>query len=282
VKVIEASQKMFPCEIPQYLVCDTAFHASIPPVAHTFAVPEEWREKYHVRRYGFHGLSHLYVSKAAAKFLGIPHESSNFITIHLGNGSSVACIIGGKSVDTSMGLTPLDGLVMGSRSGALDTSVVSYICSETKQTPEEVNRLLNFSSGLKGLCGHSDMREIEKLKSEGDEKATLAFNMLCYSIQKYVAQYYAVCRGNVDAVIFTGGIGENSSEVRGSVCKNLACFAMSIDYQKNTTGLQEKKVVEISVGTQTSSTFGVKHVLVVSTNEEQEIAEQICTLPGDI
>jgi len=194
-------------------VFDTAFHQSMPAHAYRYAVPSAWYTQHRVRRYGFHGTSHAYVARRAAARLGRPLEALDLITLHLGNGASAAAIRGGRSVDTSMGMTPLEGLVMGTRCGDLDPAVPFYLGREAGLTPEAAERALNQDSGLKGLCGVGDMREVHRLAEGGDAPARLALELFCYRIKHYVGAYLAVL-GRVDALVFTGGIGENDPAVR--------------------------------------------------------------------
>ncbi|ABQ26831.1 acetate kinase [Geotalea uraniireducens] len=261
---IEAARMRFH-GIPQVAVFDTAFHQTLPPAAYRYALPHELYEKYQVRRYGFHGASHAFVAREAAQFLGHPMEELNLITLHLGNGASVAAIRAGECIDTSMGMTPLEGLVMGTRSGDLDPAIPFYLIRQLALTPEKVENLLNKESGLKGVCGFSDMREIQQRASEGDERAALAFDMFCYRVRKYIGAYCAVL-GRLDAMIFTGGIGENSAAVRSAVCAGLRNLGISVDARKN--GAVAGKAAEI----QEEET--AVRVLVVPTNEELEIALQ--------
>jgi acetate kinase len=261
---IEAARVRFP-SIPQVAVFDTAFHHTLPPAAYRYAVPHDLYEKLHVRRYGFHGTSHVHVAREAARYLGEPLETLNLITLHLGNGASVAAIKGGMSIDTSMGMTPLEGLVMGTRCGDLDPAIPFYLIRQLAIPPEQVENLLNKDSGLKGVCGFSDMREIQQQTGQGDERSALAFDMFCYRIKKYLGAYYAVL-GGLDAVVFTGGIGENSGQVRSAVCAGLRHLGITLDEGKNTT--IAGKAAEIQ-----EDGAPVK-VLVVRTNEELEIALQ--------
>ena len=261
---IEAARRRFP-GIPQVAVFDTAFHHTLPPAAYRYALPREFYEQQQVRRYGFHGSSHAHVAREAARFLGQPLEALNLITLHLGNGASAAAIQGGKSIDTSMGMTPLEGLVMGTRSGDLDPAIPFYLIRQLALTPEQVENLLNKESGLKGICGHGDMREIQQRAGEGDEQATLAFEMFCYRVKKYIGAYLAVL-DRLDAIVFTGGIGENSAVVRSAVCNGLGHLGITVDAGKN--GAAAGKAAEIQ-----AEGAAVK-VLVVRTNEELEIALQ--------
>ena len=261
---IEAARIRFP-GIPQVAVFDTAFHQTLPPAAYRYAVPRELYEQHQVRRYGFHGASHAYVSREAARCLGQPLEKLNIITLHLGSGASAAAIRGGKSIDTSMGMTPLEGLVMGTRSGDLDPAIPFYLIRQLELSPEKVENLLNKESGLKGVCGLNDMREIQQRAGQGDEPAVLAFDMFCYRVRKYIGAYTAVL-GRLDAVVFTGGIGENSGPVRSSICGGLRHMGITVDERKN--GSIAGKAAEIQ-----EEGAPVK-VLVVRTNEELEIALQ--------
>lgn len=251
--------------VPQVAVFDTAFHRTLPQHAYMYALPYELYESLHVRRYGFHGTSHHFVSKSAATYLNIPYENFNAISLHLGNGTSATAIQGGKSVDTSMGISPLEGLIMGTRSGDLDPAILFYLHREKGYTIAELDTLLNKQSGLKGICGNNDMREIGLMIDKGDEKATLAFEMFAYRIKKYVGAYSAVL-GRVDALIFTGGIGENDSRLRTKVCEGLGNLGISIDTNTND---QRCKVIT-PIHTQNAPVA----TLVVPTNEELEIAQQ--------
>lgn len=251
--------------VPQVAVFDTAFHQSIPEHAYMYALPYELYEELHVRRYGFHGTSHSYVSKTAAQYLGIPVNEFNAISLHLGNGASVTAIKNGQSVDTSMGLSPLEGLIMGTRSGDVDPAALFYIAKEKGYTTEDLNTLVNKKSGLKGICGSNDMREIENLINEGNEKAKLAFEMFAYRIKKYIGAYSAAL-GRVDAIIFTGGIGENDAALRKLVCTGLENLGISIDLKVND---QRCKVI-----TPLDDEKATVKTLVVPTNEELAIALQ--------
>ncbi|UCG08415.1 MAG: acetate kinase [Desulfobacterales bacterium] len=261
---IEVALKQAP-QVPQVAVFDTAFHQSIPAHAFRYAIPKELYERYHIRRYGFHGTSHHYVAKQAAIHLKRPMDSLNLITLHLGNGASITAIENGSSVDTSMGMTPLEGLIMGTRSGDIDPAIVFYLGRETGKSREEVEALLNKASGLKGICGANDMREIMQRAEAGDEPAKLAIDMYCYRIKKYIGAYGAVL-GRVDALVFTGGIGENAADIRAGACRKLALLGIEVDQTKNNTVSNE--IFEIQ-----SNNSSVK-ILVVRTNEELEIATQ--------
>jgi len=259
---IELARTRFP-GVPQVAVFDTAFHQTLPPHAFHYAIPNEWYTGHHVRRYGFHGTSHLYVSREAARYLGKSPETINLITLHLG--ASAAAVQGGKSIETSMGMTPLEGLVMGTRSGDVDPALPFFIMREMGMTAEQVEKSLNLLSGLKGICGMNDMREIEGQAKNGDEHANLALEIFCYRIKKYIGSYCAVL-GRLDAVVFTGGIGENSVLVRSMVCSGLDQMGISLDEDKN--GAVTETIAEIQ-----TDGAAVK-VLVIQTDEEREIARQ--------
>jgi acetate kinase len=252
-------------EIPQVAVFDTAFHQTIPPHAYWYALPYELADSLDIRRYGFHGTSHQYVSKTAAQHLQQPLEKLSLITCHLGNGASVCAVREGKSVDTSMGMTPLEGLIMGTRSGDIDPAVIFYLSRKTGKSIDELDVLLNKESGMKGVCGENDMREIEELATAGNERARLALSMYCYRLKKYVGMYAAVL-GHVDALVFTAGVGENSDLVRARACADLSSLGIILDKKKNkerASGLSEIQTENSPV-----------KILVIPTNEELEIAEQ--------
>ena len=219
-------------DTPQIALFDTAFHHHMPEVACRYALPEEIFTRLNVRRYGFHGLSHHYLRDEAAKLLGKTPEQCNLITLHLGNGASAAAIRAGKSIDTSMGFTPLEGLVMGTRPGDLDAGILLYLMEEKGMSAETIDQLLNHESGLKGICHTNDMREILTQKARGDRQAELAFEIFCYRIKKYIGAYIAIL-GRVDAVVFAGGIGEHSATVREAVCSGLEHLGMVLDTTKN-------------------------------------------------
>ncbi|MCF6203250.1 MAG: acetate kinase [Methylococcaceae bacterium] len=261
--------------IPQIAVFDTAFHQSMPAYAFLYAIPKQFYEQKHIRRYGFHGTSHHYVAKQAAKFLNQPLHSLNLITLHLGNGGSVTAIKQGKSVDTSMGMTPLEGLIMGTRSGDIDPAIPFYLNQNYGMSSEEINAMLNKKSGLKGICGENDMRTIHAMADAGDKDALLAIDMYCYRIKKYIGAYCAVL-GKVDALVFTGGIGENDGQMRKTICDDLSLFGLSIDLHKN--AMASTKTIDIKDKNSTLS------ILVIPTDEELEIAMQtmICVEKSNI
>ena len=260
---IEASYKVFG-DKPNIAVFDTAFHSTMPPKAYMYAIPYEYYEKYGVRRYGFHGTSHKYVSHRAAEFLEEPIERLKLITCHLGNGSSIAAVDQGRVVDTSMGMTPLAGLMMGTRCGDLDPSVVNYLKYNLDITGHELDQILNKKSGLLGISGvSSDMRDVEKAAREGNSRAQLAIDMLTYQIKKVVGSYIAAM-GGVDAIVFTGGIGEHDDIIRAKICHHMDWLGVRIDTDKNRA--PKGDVCEITA-------WGAKvRTLIIATNEELMIA----------
>lgn len=261
---IELCLELFPA-VPQVAVFDTAFHQTMPQHAYRYALPQSLYTDHAMRRYGFHGTSHAYVAKRAAQHLGAPLDRLNLITLHLGNGASAAAIQNGRCIDTSMGMTPLEGLVMGTRCGDLDPALVFYIGRATGMDNVAVEALLNKESGLKGLCGANDMREVLRRMDASDTEAQLAFKVYCYRIKKYIGAYYAAL-GRVDALVFTAGIGENAPAVRAAVCAGLGTFGIRLDAAKNSgTG---GDVAEIQAGESPTK------LLVIRTHEEREIAEQ--------
>ena len=261
---LRACKKVFSDDVPQVVVFDTAFHQTMPPKAYMYGIPYGDYEKYHVRKYGFHGTSHRFVSAALSKAMGKDLKDLKIVSCHLGNGSSITAIENGKSIDTSMGFTPLDGVIMGTRSGAIDASAVTYLAKKMNLSPDEMSSYLNKQCGFLGVSDvSSDNREIYAAINNGDEKAQLTADMLRYEIKKYIGSYAAVMNG-LDAVIFTGGIGENSWEVRGGVCTNMDYLGIKIDFELNKTirGTQAK------ISTPDSKV----EVWVIPTNEELLIA----------
>jgi acetate kinase len=259
---INACKALMP-NTPMTGVFDTAFHQTMPDYAYMYALPYEYYEKYSIRRYGFHGTSHRYVSMEAAKMLAKPYNELKLITCHLGNGSSIAAVKNGKSVDTSMGFTPLEGLIMGTRCGDLDPAIIEYLVSTTGMSVGEVNSILNKKSGLLGLsCLSSDSRDLEEAAKQGNKKAQLALNVFYYRVKKYIGAY-AAAMGGVDAVIFTAGIGENSAYARERICSGMEFLGIKIDLEKNTI---RGKAVDIS-----SQDANVR-TLVIPTDEELMIA----------
>lgn len=251
-------------DVPQVVVFDTAFHQTMPPTSYLYAIPTVLYRKHKIRRYGFHGTSHDYVSRKAAKFLGRSREELKLITCHIGNGASCAAILNGKSVDTSMGMTPLEGLMMGTRSGDLDPAVVPYTINKEDLTLNEVNSMLNKHSGLLAISGiSSDMREVIEAMNRGNENAKLAFEMYAYRIRKYIGAYTAAMDG-LDAIVFTAGVGENSAVLREKVCEGLSFIGVELDKSRNEVRSSEAR----SITTDASRVS----VLVVPTNEELLIA----------
>lgn len=266
---IEAALAAFP-GLPQVAVFDTAFHQTMPPEAYRYAVPEEWYHRYAVRRYGFHGTSHAYVAQEAARMLGTPLQELNLVTAHLGNGCSVAAVAGGKSVDTSMGLTPLEGLVMGTRSGDVDGGMHDYLARQSGLSLEDITAALNRQSGLLGLSGlGSDMRELEEAAGTGHAGARLAVEAFVYRLAKYVAAM-SVALPSLDALVFTGGIGENSASVRSAVTARLGLLGLRLDEAANRAAVRG---VPGQIGA-----AGSVPVLVVNTNEELMIAREAAAL----
>ncbi|WP_027366744.1 acetate kinase [Desulfocurvibacter africanus] len=262
---IEESRKLFP-GIPQVVVFDTAFHQTMPSEAYIYALPYEYYSELKVRRYGFHGTSHRFVAKETAKLLGKPLSECNIITLHLGNGCSMAAVRGGKCVDTSMGLTPLAGLMMGTRCGDIDPAILAYLASQKGLSVMDLDQVMNKQSGLKGVCGSNDMRDVHAMREKGDARAQLAFDMFCYRIKHYIGAYYAVL-GRVDALAFTAGIGENDEHVRAKCCEGLEPLGIAIDSAVNLKRAKGARDLTKSGGR-------VK-VFVVPTNEELEIATQV-------
>lgn len=273
---IEAARARLP-DIPHVAVFDTAFHRTMPSYAREYALPRDLACKHGIRRYGFHGTSHAYVTRRAAALLGRPVEEIDLITLHLGNGASVAAIRGGRSVDTSMGMTPLEGLVMGTRCGDVDPAVPLLLGELTGRSREDVNRLLNFESGLKGLTGESDMREVHRLARAGGADAALAIEMFCYRAKKYIGAYYAAL-GRADAVVFTAGIGENDPEVRLRICDGLERLGIQIDARLNAMPAEDvpaPSTPDARPGERIISPPGADvAVVVIPTDEELEIARE--------
>ena len=250
-------------EVPQVGVFDTAFHQTMPSYAYMYGLPYEYYEKYGIRRYGFHGTSHKYVSAKGAMFAGLDPQNSKVITCHLGNGSSIAAVVNGKSIDTTMGFTPLEGLIMGTRSGSVDPEVVTYIQEKEGLSAKEMSTILNKKSGFLGLsCVSSDARDLDDAANEGNPKAKLVLKKLTYEITKYIGAYAAAMNG-VDLIVFTGGIGENNSRLRRRVCENLTYLGVKFDYDAN--------VVRGKDTILTTPDSKVK-VALITTNEELMIA----------
>lgn len=269
LKGVDAVSALLP-NIPQVGVFDTAFHQTMPAHAYMYAIPYEMYQKYGVRRYGFHGTSHRYVSQRVCEYLGIPAESSRIITCHVGNGGSISAVKDGKCIDTTMGLTPLEGLMMGTRSGDIDGGAVTFIMEKENLTPTEMSNLLNKKSGLAGVSGvSSDMREVGGAAAQGNERCQLALKMYSYRIKKYVGAY-AAAMGGVDVILFTGGVGENQSDIREAVCEGLEYMGVELDEEKNNSTRGDEAVI---------STPGSKvKVCVIPTDEELMIAKDTMAL----
>jgi acetate kinase len=266
---IEVAETIF-VKAKQVAVFDTAFHQTMPPVAFRMAIPNEFYERHAIRSYGFHGTSHKYVSEKAIEFLG--KSESKIITIHLGNGCSMAAVKNGRCMDNSMGLGPMNGLIMGTRAGDLDQSVIFHLVNQLGYTLDEVNAILNKKSGMLGLTGFSDMRDIRKLYDEGEKAAILAYDMYAYHIRKFIGSFTAVLNG-LDAIVFTAGVGENDVLTRKLVCQDMDFLGIRLDQGKNEAG--GKGIREIN-----APDSPVK-ILVIPTNEELEIARQCFGLLQD-
>ena len=266
---IRACMELMPGK-PNVAVFDTAYHQTMPEKAYMYAIPKKYYDEYKVRKYGFHGTSHRFVSKETIKFLGLDPENSKVIVAHLGNGSSISAVVNGKCVDTSMGLTPLQGLVMGTRSGDLDPAVLEFICAKENIDVKEMVRILNKESGLLGLSNglSSDFRDLNEAAEGGNEDAKRAVDCLCYSIIKYIGSYVAAMNG-VDAIAFTGGIGENAIPVRETVVKSLGYLGIKLDEEANQTR-GENKVI--------STADSKVKVAIVPTNEELAICQETAEL----
>ena len=265
IQGIRACIDVFGKDLPQVAVFDNAFHSTMPPEAYIFPVPYEYYEKYQVRRYGFHGTSHRFVSARCAEVMGKDIKDLKIITCHLGNGSSITAVKGGKCVDTSMGLTPLDGFIMGTRCGAVDPSVITFLQEKEGWTPAQTSEILNKKSGVFGISGiSSDDRDVLAAEEAGNERAHLARSILKYQVRKVIGSYVAAMDG-VDAIVFTGGIGENTTDLRADVCKNLTYLGVEIDEAQNEV-LRKGKEGEISLPTSKVRVF------VLPTNEELVIA----------
>ncbi|PPS67112.1 MULTISPECIES: acetate kinase [Streptomyces] len=265
---IRTAQALRP-DLPQVAVFDTAFHTTMPESAARYAIDVETADEHRIRRYGFHGTSHAYVSRATAGLLGKDPAETNVIVLHLGNGASASAVRGGRCVDTSMGLTPLEGLVMGTRSGDIDPAVIFHLMRVGGMSADEIDTLLNKKSGLIGLCGDNDMREIRRRVDEGDEQAELAFDIYIHRLKKYIGAYYAVL-GRVDAVAFTAGVGENAAPVRAAALAGLEELGLAVDGERNAVRGDEARLI---------SPEGARvAVAVVPTDEELEIATQTYAL----
>jgi acetate kinase len=262
VQGIEVARKLLP-DVPHIAVFDTAFFHDLPAAAATYAIDRDLAQKWQVRRYGFHGTSHQYVSEQAAAFLGRPLDDLNQIVLHLGNGASASAIVAGRPVDTSMGLTPLEGLVMGTRSGDIDPGVIGYLCRVAQMSVDEVESMLNQQSGMLGLAGEQDFRRLHEMIQSGDSAAQLAYDVFIHRLRKYVGAYLAVL-GRTDVVSFTAGVGENVASVRRDALSGLVALGIEIDEQRNSRSAKDAR--RISADTSPIA------VLVIPTNEELAIA----------
>lgn len=269
LKGVKAVSELMP-GLPQVGVFDTAFHQTMPAHSYLYAIPYELYEKYGVRRYGFHGTSHRYVSKRVCDFLGVSPADKKVITCHIGNGGSIAAVDGGKCVDTSMGLTPLEGLMMGTRSGDIDGGAITFLEKKLGLDADGMSNLLNKKSGVLGITGiSSDMREIESANDEGNERAKLALDMYSYRIKKYVGAY-AAAMGGCDIIVFTAGVGENQASMREDVCKNMEYMGVKLDVEKNKTIRGEEAII--------STPDSKVTVCVIPTDEELMIATDTMNL----
>lgn len=265
VQAIRACIEVFGKDVPEVVVFDTAFHSTMPEKAYIYPVPYEYYEKYQIRRYGFHGTSHRYVSQRCAELMGKDIKDLKLITCHIGNGSSITAIDSGKVIDTSMGLTPLDGFMMGSRTGTLDPSVVTFIAEKEGLSPSEMSDLLNKKSGLLGISGiSSDDRDVTKAAREGNKRAKLAHDILQYEIAKFIGSYY-VALGGCDGMVFTAGLGENQAHHREAICEYLECLGVKLDKQRN------EEMIHGKCGKISADDSKIE-VYVIPTNEELVIA----------
>ena len=262
LKGIMAVKALMP-NVPQVAVFDTAFHQTMPEKAYMYAIPKEMFDKWGVRRYGFHGTSHRFVSKRAIEYLGLDPNNSKLIVAHVGNGASMSAVVNGKCVDTTMGLTPLEGLVMGTRSGDIDAAAVTFMMEKEGMNPAQMDTMLNKKSGMLGMCGCSDMRDAYQQALDGNKNAQIALDVYCYRIKKYIGAY-AAAMGGVDAIAFTGGVGENHNYVREQVCKDMEFLGIKLDGEKNKTIHGDEAII--------SAADSKVVVAVVPTDEELMIA----------
>lgn len=267
---IEAARKVMP-NVPHAIVLDTAWHQTMPPEAYMYALPYEWYEKYNVRRYGFHGTSHLYCAKRAALLLGRENKDTNVIICHIGNGASVCAVKNGVCIDTSMGLTPLEGLVMGTRSGDIDPAIMPYIMNNTGMTAKEMDTAMNKKSGLLGICGMSDRRDVADAAAKGDKRAQLGVDLECHRIKKYIGAYAALL-GRVDAIVFTAGVGEMSPLIREGSTSGLENFGIKLDKHKN--AICRCRNAEFDIATDDSPV----RIFVIPTDEELVMTEDAYAL----
>jgi acetate kinase len=259
---IDVARRLLP-DVPHIAVFDTGFFHDLPAAAATYAIDRDVAERWHIRRYGFHGTSHEYVSRQAAEFVGRPYDSVNQIVLHLGNGASASAVAGGRAVDTSMGLTPLEGLVMGTRSGDIDPGIVGYLCRTAEMSIEDIDTMLNRRSGLLGLSGENDFRKLHQLIETGDAAAQLAYDVYIHRLRKYVGAYLAVL-GRADIISFTAGVGENDAAVRRDALSGLAALGIELDAELNESSSRETRRISAESSPVT--------VLVVPTDEELAIA----------
>ncbi|KAK9819853.1 hypothetical protein WJX72_003305 [[Myrmecia] bisecta] len=268
LQAIEAAEAVFK-DRPQVAIFDTAFHQTMPPAAYMYALPYELYESHHLRKYGFHGTSYKYLVGETSRLLARPAEDLNLIVCHLGAGASIAAIENGRSIDTSMGLTPLEGLVMATRSGDLDPAVVLYLADRLKMEPSDIDKLLNKKSGWVGLCGSSDFRSLRKSIQEGDKRAQLAIEVFVWRLRKYIGAYMVHLKGRVDAFVFSGGLGENAHEIRKLALADLQAYGIDLDLDQNATAS--------SSGAQAIHSADSRvQVWVIPTDEELSIAQQTC------
>jgi acetate kinase len=268
---IEAARAVLP-NVPHMAIMDTAFHRTMPESSYMYAVPFEWYDKYAIRRYGFHGTSHLYVSRRASVLLGKEPKDTNVIVLHIGNGASACAIKNGKCFDTSMGLTPLEGLIMGTRSGDIDPAIIKFIAEKEGKTPADIDNILNKKSGLLGITGkYSDRRDVLSGAAEGDKKCTLAIEMEAYRLKKYIGAYIAAL-GGCDAVVFTAGVGEFNPVVREKAVAGLECFGIKLDKEKNSLSKTRNSETEINTADSRVKIF------VIPTDEETVFVEDVVAL----
>jgi len=269
VALIEAAERLLP-DAPSVAVFDTAFHRTLPEVAWRYALPSDLSDRLGLRRYGFHGISHRYVSGRLLECLGRRAAGSRLITCHLGSGASVCAVWGGQSVDTSMGLTPLEGLVMGTRSGDVDPGLLLYLLRTQNMTPPQLDHLLNHDSGLKGMAGRNDVRDLEQAAGEGDKRADMALEIFAYRVRKYLGAY-AAALGGLDAIAFTGGIGEHAGKMRARICAGLDFLGLRLDDARNQAATGDAEA-------QISPDDGPTPVWVIPTDEERQIAREVAAL----
>ncbi len=268
MKGVNAVSELMP-GLPQVAVFDTAFHQTMPAKAYMYAIPYELYEKYGIRRYGFHGTSHRYVSARALEYLGIPIKGSKVITAHIGNGGSLAAVVDGKCVDTTMGLTPLEGVMMGTRSGDIDGGAVAFIQKKLNLDPDGISNLLNKKSGVYGLTGYTDMRDLAAAAEQGDEKSVMAQDSYFYRVKKYVGAY-AAAMGGVDVLVFTAGVGENQASLREEVCRSMEFMGIKLDVEKNDKIHGQEAII--------STPDSKVKVVVIPTDEELMIASDTMAL----